>query len=418
MSLFRPDLWLPESVDYSSQLLARPIFLADYIAATLIATLFLGVQLVACSYIILRYHLSKQCFASKEAAHERIPTQAVSRAWCYLSVYLTVLYTAGVIVYCIAFGQRYFSVANLKVYDKTHEQAMEWFRQNPAHDGVKMICIPGPSAPGGQELCRLFKHTKNLLQYQGLEVAFSTLVETLIASVDDSCSLQIYRFYVIYRDSAARWKFPVIIFLSLLSIAGPIIGAIALGKLAALGTKSDPWWTANFPQNTFLAWHSPWLAVVMPVLVNLIVTVAIITRIDITKRQIKQLSGRILYDSGYSCLTVTLIESALPSALFGVLAAVLQRAGKGGVERVRFSPMMLWVAFTALSPQFIIIRVIQGRSWSKEYAMSACSMPDMPLVFANDTGVGTDPSTATENISARTSSANTSASSISILQLE
>ncbi|KAF6749690.1 hypothetical protein DFP72DRAFT_970053, partial [Ephemerocybe angulata] len=367
MSLFRPDLWLPESVDYPSQLLARPIFLADYIAATLIATLFLGVQLVACSYIILRYHLSKQCFASKEAAHERIPTQAVSRAWCYLSVYLTVLYTAGVIVYCIAFGQRYFSVANLKVYDKTYEQAMEWFRQNPAHDGVKMICIPGPSAPGGQELCRLFKHTKNLLQYQGLEVAFSTLVETLIASVD---AILIYRFYVIYHDSVTRWKFLVTIFLSLLSIAGPIIGAIALGKLAALGTKSDPWWTANFPKNAFLAWHSPLLAVVMPVLVNLIVTVAIITRIAITKKQIKQLSGRILYDSGYSCLTVTLIESALPSALFGVLAAVLQRAGKGGVEGVRFSPMMLWVAFTALSPQFIIIRVIQGRSWSKEYAMS------------------------------------------------
>lgn len=41
MSLFRPDLWFPEAVDYPVQLLLRPIFLADYIAATLLSTLFL-----------------------------------------------------------------------------------------------------------------------------------------------------------------------------------------------------------------------------------------------------------------------------------------------------------------------------------------------------------------------------------------
>lgn len=42
MSLFRPDLWFPESVDYQVQFLVRPIFLVDYTLATLLATFFLG----------------------------------------------------------------------------------------------------------------------------------------------------------------------------------------------------------------------------------------------------------------------------------------------------------------------------------------------------------------------------------------
>ncbi|KAF6750351.1 hypothetical protein DFP72DRAFT_1139580 [Ephemerocybe angulata] len=306
MSLFRPDLWLPELVDYPVQLLERPIFLADYIAAMLIATLFLGVQLIACGFILRQYCISRRQRKSKKGDH--------------------------------LLG-RYFAVAHVGVYEKK-EQSLEWLRQNPEHEGVKMICIPAASAPGGEELCHLFKYTKNLLRYKGLELAYSSLVEALILPVD---AILIFRFAMIY--SSSKLKNSVVGFLSALSLAGPIIGLVALGKIASLGANSDPWWSANFRGNRFLEWHSPWLAVVMPVIVNVVVTVAIIARIARTQRHIRKYSS-MPNDKFYTGLTATLVESALPSALFGVLAAALHRAGEGNVERIKFSPTVLWVAFT------------------------------------------------------------------------
>jgi hypothetical protein len=43
MSLFRMDLWFPEAIDYPVQLLTRPVWLVDYTAAMIIATVFAGV---------------------------------------------------------------------------------------------------------------------------------------------------------------------------------------------------------------------------------------------------------------------------------------------------------------------------------------------------------------------------------------
>lgn len=300
---------------------------------------------------------------------------------------LVTLYTASVLVYCVAFSRRYLSVTTLNTFDKTQEEAMQWFRDNPEHDGVKMICIPGAVAPGGQDYCKLFKLTKNLLRYKGLEIAYASLVEALILAVDATL---LYRFYVVF--STRRWVYLVVAVLSALSLAGPFIGFIALAKLASLGLKSDPWWTANFPQGGFLAWHSPWLAVVLHVLVNVAITFAIIARITGARRQMRSVGGNWPHGNFYVGLTATLVESALPSAVFGVLAAALQRAGKGHIESIRFSPMILWVAFTALAPQFIIIRVMQGRAWSKEVAQSAFTSAEMPLAFASR---GTDPTTST-----------------------
>ena len=132
------------------------------------------------------------------------------------------------------------------------------------------------------------------------------------------------------------------------------------------------------------------------------VTVAIITKIVRTRNRLRNLVGKLPSDSVYLGLTATLVESALPSALLGVLTAALSRAGPGNVERVKFTPIMIWVGLTvsvsysrakaalvglmmgqALSPQFIIIRVLQGRAWNKEVAGSAWSSPDVPLIFAS-----------------------------------
>lgn len=164
--------------------------------------------------------------------------------------------------------------------------------------------------------------------------------------------------------SISKWIYPAIGVLSLASLgqlsvrcseesvitphlctAGPLIGIVALAKLAALGVKSDPWWSPNFP-NKFLEWHSPWVAIALPIFVNVVVTVAIITKIARTRNRLRNLVGKLPSDSVYLGLTATLVESALPSALLGVLTAALSRAGPGNVERVKFTPIMIWVALT------------------------------------------------------------------------
>lgn len=85
----------------------------------------------------------------------------------------------------------------------------------------------------------------------------------------------------------------------------------------------------------------------MPALVNVVVTSAIIARIICTRRRVCKLVGKVPWDSAYLGLTATLVESSLPPAVLGVVAAVLHRAGGGhGEARVRAFPTMLWVAIT------------------------------------------------------------------------
>ncbi|KAF6742774.1 hypothetical protein DFP72DRAFT_1021891 [Ephemerocybe angulata] len=395
MSLFRPDLWAPVSVDYPVQLLRRPFFLADYITALVIATVFVGVQLTACGYILRHYYNTAQR-RRKSNMDERLNARyTVSRTWCLLSVYLATIYTASAAVYCISFAQRYISVTKLGMYEKG-EKSLEWLRQNPEHDGVKMICIPATSAPGGEEICHLFKYTKNLLQHQGLEVAYSSLIEALIVPVD---FILIFRFSMMYYPS--KWKYLAVGILSALSLTGPIIGIVALGKIASLGVNSDPWWPANFQGVTgFLEWQSPWVAVVMPVIVNVFVTAAIIVRIRQSQRYIRKVGGRMLYDEVYTGLLATLVESAFPSALWGVLAAAFPRVASSKAENFVFTPMVLWVALTALSPQFIIIRVMQGRALTRgNMAGLNSTAPGDPLAFADTAGSSTVLSTAVGNSS-------------------
>jgi hypothetical protein len=50
MSLFRPDIWFPESLDFSAQLLARPKWLADYIAANILTAIFFSKPRVLMPY--------------------------------------------------------------------------------------------------------------------------------------------------------------------------------------------------------------------------------------------------------------------------------------------------------------------------------------------------------------------------------
>jgi hypothetical protein len=105
-------------------------------------------------------------------------------AWFYISLTLVVLYTASVVLACVVYGQRYASMAHLGEFSRTKEEALQWFRDNPDSEGVKMICIPASVGVGGQEFCKLFKNTKNLIHYKGVEIAYASIVEALIVTVD------------------------------------------------------------------------------------------------------------------------------------------------------------------------------------------------------------------------------------------
>ncbi|KAJ3500111.1 hypothetical protein NMY22_g19370 [Coprinellus aureogranulatus] len=305
MSLFRPDLYFPESVDFPIQLLVYPsVWLKDYIAATLVATLALGIQLVLGGYILRQYALQSKKGVSGSAPRAR--ERATWHPWCYISMALIVLYTASVILCWVAFGQRYASVARLSEFNKTREDVARWFRENPDHEGVKTICIPAGAGPGRARLLQAVQaQLRIILRVQGG-------VEICIP-----------------------------------------------GKFG----------------------HSSWLAIVLPVLVNVVVTVAIITRIVSIRRQTRKLVRRMPSDNVYLGLTALLVESSLPSALFGILAIILHRAADAPAEeKIKFLPTMLWIACTSLSPQLIVIRVLQGRAWNKQVVKSAWSSMDVPLV--------------------------------------
>ncbi|EAU92141.2 hypothetical protein CC1G_11426 [Coprinopsis cinerea okayama7 len=381
MSLFRMDLWFPEAIDYPVQLLTRPVWLVDYTAAMIIATVFAVVQVMACAYTA-----PKIIRSSASQPHNHNSRFNRVNWWHATSVLIAILYIVSTVIYWVVYIQRYTSVTTLRGYNLTEEQTLDWFRANPEHEGVKMICIPGALLLDGSEgarFCTMFKLEHNLLHYKALEVTFATLVEMLILLAD---VILVYRCYVGFADLA--WVYATAGVLFLLSLSGPIMGIIALAKLASLGRNTDPWFEANFPQTggyRFLAWHSPAVVIATSVAVNLFVTVAIVTRIMLARRKVRQLQlvGDVPKDP-YLGISAILVESALPSAVFGVLAAVFPKVGKvGAYININFSPRVLWIAFTALAPQLIIIRVLQGRAWRRDMVYSnRSSSAGRGLLFA------------------------------------
>ncbi|KAH6906244.1 hypothetical protein BKA70DRAFT_1289246 [Coprinopsis sp. MPI-PUGE-AT-0042] len=382
MSLFRPDLWFPESVDYSVQLLTRSVWLADYFAANIIMAVFVTAQVIACWYIVTNYMKSRRR-KHQEKLRGGKSEMPVSMAWCCTSVALAVLYAAAAVTYWTGFGQRYHALTKIGGYFETEGQTMQWFRDHPDHEGVKMICTPGIDQP---RLCHRFKYTKNVLAYKVVELSFASLVETIILLADGGAG----KFFVIF--SLEKWVNYATVVLGIFALTGPVMGIVVLAKVGELGSKSDPWLGASWPLGPFrfLMWNSPLIAISLAVCVNLIVTAAIVIHITLSKRSIRRLVGKLPSDSDYTSVVATLVESALPAALFGVFAVLFPVAGhvgdldgNGSLDMISFSFKILWVAFTALAPQLIIIRVIAGQCWTHETARGGLTSSGLPIAFGS-----------------------------------
>jgi len=134
------------------------------------------------------------------------------------------------------------------------------------------------------------------------------------------------------------------------------MGIIVLAKIGEQGTKSDPWLGATFPTGPFrsLLVHSPFIAIGLAVSVNVIVTASIVTHIVRSRKTITNLVGRSSQPRRgqriYSGVVATLVESALPAALFGIAAALIPVAGQingtMSLDMIYYTPKMLWIGFT------------------------------------------------------------------------
>ncbi|KAF9479329.1 hypothetical protein BDN70DRAFT_906328 [Pholiota conissans] len=177
--------------------------------------------------------------------------------------------------------------------------------------------------------------------------------------------LLLYRCYIIWGRSIWAIIFPSLIYLSSIAMA-----MITLVQSAVPGSNFFRGKTVNF--------GVPWAA--LSVSLNIIVTAMIIVRLLQARQQLKRsLPPEAL--QMYTGVSAILIESALPFSILGIAFAITY--GKNLDEGPAF--LFIWATFCALSPQFIIFRVINGRSWTKdiisEVTTKHASYYDTPMQF-------------------------------------
>ncbi|KAJ2918936.1 hypothetical protein MD484_g1492, partial [Candolleomyces efflorescens] len=200
----------------------------------------------------------------------------------------------------------------------------------------------------------------------------STLIVTLF-SVFITDLLLVLRCYFIFTDTP--WVYSIAALSFVASIAIWIFGLASLGRANALGASS--WdWTFSADGDKLPAGFSLSMSMVSSLVVNAIVTVAIVTRVLIARRRLHKQSlstARAGSDDAYSTAAALLIESALPPVIFGIIGSIFSSESVVA-RRLAFEfkliPKVAWLAFTALAPQLILVRILQGRAWNSSETFS------------------------------------------------
>ncbi|KAJ7595767.1 hypothetical protein C8J56DRAFT_1012155 [Mycena floridula] len=183
--------------------------------------------------------------------------------------------------------------------------------------------------------------------------AWWQVLSTVTSQVANACgdALLLYRCYIIYNGSWAVVAFPFIVYL----------GTLAMALVMAIQSANS-----DFFKGPTVNFGVPWIA--LSVTLNIVVTALILFRILKARRSMSRFSSstssRQSHGDVYTSLVAILIESSLPFSLLGLVAAVTY--GKGIDEGAGF--LLIWSAFAALSPQFIIFRVASGRAWTRNVA--------------------------------------------------
>ncbi|KAF9524522.1 hypothetical protein CPB83DRAFT_773622, partial [Crepidotus variabilis] len=166
----------------------------------------------------------------------------------------------------------------------------------------------------------------------------STCTLTFVNWIGDG--LLLYRLWILWVGR--RWVLALVM-------------TVYLASVGVIATYNNPW--VRFNARTLSAW------IFLSVAVNCLVTGLILYRLLSVRREVHEVMPKRDLEMYYG-VTATLVESALPLSLAGIIYAAAMSSPVSAPARI-ISGMsnILWFSLTALAPQMIIFRVVMGRSW-------------------------------------------------------
>ncbi|KAF9529552.1 hypothetical protein CPB83DRAFT_905947 [Crepidotus variabilis] len=171
--------------------------------------------------------------------------------------------------------------------------------------------------------------------------------------------------------------------------------AILPGAVYLAAVATSAWFTIatqlEFSRETTRIAYSAFLA--LSALISCIVTPLIAGRLlHMRNKQAKIITGVAVDSKVYFSIISVLVESAVPLAITGFMGAVMLWVKADNHQTASDFFVILWQSLTALSPQFIILRVTLGRSWAhrshsvKESHLSTLAFQPRSLHESNATG--------------------------------
>ncbi|KAH6918308.1 hypothetical protein BKA70DRAFT_1554396 [Coprinopsis sp. MPI-PUGE-AT-0042] len=192
--------------------------------------------------------------------------------------------------------------------------------------------------------------------------------------------LLLYRCYIVFSDAPIVYVTGILVYVVSAGISiAVLVYHIATGKYSwARRTSLEPVnpWNIDLGNGSIIP--SPAIIVLSAgssVLVNLIVTISIASRIFLAKRQTKRLWNKLstsyTHRSSYGTAIAILLEAAVPPAIVGMVVTIVAipletSAARSDISSNPRSLRVLWVSLMCLAPQLIAIRVSNKASWDRQ----------------------------------------------------
>ncbi|KAH9934031.1 uncharacterized protein BXZ73DRAFT_46071 [Epithele typhae] len=202
----------------------------------------------------------------------------------------------------------------------------------------EMMWIVNEDFPGGSAA---YLATHADVWYQTMGSVAGVLLTVL------SDALLLYRCYVFY---GSHW---IVVFPALIYLASVVLGILTC---VVSGTPSGNFFVGLASQIA-VAYSSAVISL------NVLCSGLICARILFFARRAEAVLGPDAARA-YTGTAAILIESALPYALFGI--AYVAALGVGSPVAILFES--IYVMFTCISPQLIILRILMGRAWTQNAA--------------------------------------------------
>ncbi|TFK17612.1 hypothetical protein FA15DRAFT_675971 [Coprinopsis marcescibilis] len=353
MSLFLPGFWSTPRADFGLTFLFTNGVFLDNLCATLLITLFSGIHLCMTRRIVsLRIRLSRDSRPGGFRGNISTVVSAVS------SVTLALMWIACAFLYCIQFSGNVISLRRFTVPDTVGDVPSDPLRAAPLES-----CHTTSRIPFAQRCT--YTPFEDAMSSRKLELTFAALIQVILLITDLILVIRCHTIFsnkwVFYAPAVAAYLGSVAVFL------------FGLGSLASAGVLHDPTYTGYYlqPDSRLPRGYSTYMSIISSLIVNLTVTIPIVYKMLNARRRFKGSRASTImgkYDM-YLSITALLTESALPPAIFGIAAAVLSTYKvpyTGGIDRFAYTPKMVWLSFTALAPQLILVRVLQGRAWDTD----------------------------------------------------